>query len=126
MSCKKKETETFKTPTIKDLAGDVEATRGKYLGALDNAKGPSAADQNKYEAGHTMHIVTVLAEQRHAVEQAKLAYEEAAQRLQTARADEAESRMQGIQVSLTRATWVIAVFTFVAAAGAVWAACKAH
>jgi hypothetical protein len=72
-----------------------------------------------------MHIMTVLAEQRHSVDRAKLAYDEAVQRLQAAQATDAQSRGEKIQVSVKCATWVIAIFTLVAAAGAVWAAYKA-
>jgi len=113
-----------KPPTIDELTKDADAKRTAYLGTLDSAKGPTAKDKNDYAAGHTMQILSVLAEQQHAVERDKLAYEESLQRLQAAQANEAQSRMEKIQVSMKCATWVIAVFTLVAAAAALWAACK--
>jgi hypothetical protein len=116
---------TPKPPTVTELAEAADVKRAAYIEALGNASGPTKEDRNKNAASNSMHIVTVLAEQRHSVDRAKLAYDEALQRLHAAQALEAQVRAEKIQVSMKCATWVIAVFTLVAAAGAVWAAYKA-
>lgn len=125
-------------PTIEELERDVEEKRRDYLdilAALKSAIGDFGIDSGPMPGDPTFTLVRIESN-RLSVERPKLAYEEAVGRLQRAQESEAQSgaeamqkgmltsqqSIEGMQKSMTRATWLIAAFTALAAFGAIAAA----
>ncbi len=102
-------------PTIEDLEREVEEKRLEYLGMLDSLKGAigTIGFSRAGMGDQVLNLLVTIDENRLMVERPRLAYEEALGRLQRAQADQAQARMEGMQRSMTVATWVIAFFTII-------------
>jgi hypothetical protein len=124
--------------TIADLEGEVERRRQVYLSALTAAVPDEKARGLPMNDTGSMMLLAKLALFSFDAQRAKVPYDEAVSRLESARArgrqkladeaqtrgEQAQNRNEAMQRSMTRATTWIAVFTVIAALGAILALFK--
>jgi hypothetical protein len=119
-------------PSIPELEDEVADLRKRFQEAIDAAVGPNTSLKWNVDAGNdAVPLLVVIAEQAMAVQKAKLRYEDAWERLQTAHererqrlSDASQGRLESMQKSMTAATWAIAALTLVLAVAAAHDACK--